>query len=82
MREVKLSEDGGCVLVHRHGGEFFVTSPSCAHFGAKLMKGVSSAGGRGGAPSITCPLHDATFDLRTGHLIRGPAGVDGIATYK
>lgn len=83
MREVPLAETEGhgVVLVHRHGGEFFATSPSCAHYGAQLKKGVSSAGGRGGAPTITCPLHDATFCLRTGQVVRGPS-VDGIAAYK
>eukprot|EP00931_Biecheleriopsis_adriatica_P039361 TRINITY_DN22511_c0_g1_i1.p1 TRINITY_DN22511_c0_g1~~TRINITY_DN22511_c0_g1_i1.p1 ORF type:complete len:661 (+),score=147.72 TRINITY_DN22511_c0_g1_i1:90-1985(+) len=83
MREVKLSDEEGCgvVLVHRHGGEFFATSPSCAHYGAKLNKGVTTAGGKGGPPTVTCPLHDATFDLRTGQVVRGPS-VDGIATYK
>ncbi|CAE7757133.1 AIFM3 [Symbiodinium pilosum] len=80
MREVKM-EGGGAVLVHRHQGEFFVTSPACGHYGAPLRKGVSSAGGRGGPPTITCPLHDATFDLRTGQVVRGPS-VDGIAVYK
>jgi len=78
MKEVKL-ESGSAVLVHRHG-DFYVTSPACSHYGAPLRKGVSSAGGRGGAPTVTCPLHDATFDLRTGQVVRGPS-VDGIAVY-
>ncbi|CAE7938167.1 AIFM3, partial [Symbiodinium sp. KB8] len=80
MREVKI-EGGAVVLVHRHQGEFFVTSPACGHYGAPLRKGISSAGGRGGPPTVTCPLHDATFDLRTGQVVRGPS-VDGIAVYK
>eukprot|EP00933_Yihiella_yeosuensis_P038013 TRINITY_DN3199_c3_g1_i1.p1 TRINITY_DN3199_c3_g1~~TRINITY_DN3199_c3_g1_i1.p1 ORF type:complete len:635 (-),score=150.47 TRINITY_DN3199_c3_g1_i1:114-2018(-) len=83
MREVKVGEQegAGCVLVHKHAGACYVTSPSCAHYGAPLKKGVSAAGGRGGAPTITCPLHDATFDLTTGQVVRGPS-VDGIAVYK
>lgn len=80
MKEVKL-EGGSAVLVHRHQGEFFVTSPACSHYGAPLRKGVSSSGGRGGGPTVTCPLHDASFDLRTGEVVRGPS-VDGIAVYK
>lgn len=80
MREVKI-EGGAAVLVHRHQGEFFVTSPACGHYGAPLRKGISSAGGRGGPPTVTCPLHDATFDLRTGQVVRGPS-VDGIAVCK
>lgn len=82
MREVSVGEEDSKakVLVHRHAGEFFVTSPSCSHYGAALHKGVSAAGGRGGSPTITCPLHDATFDLRTGKVVRGPS-IDGIAVY-
>ena len=72
LQEVKL-ESGSAVLVHRHG-DFYVTSPACSHYGAPLRKGVSSAGGRGGAPTVTCPLHDATFDLRTGQVVRGSEG--------
>eukprot|EP00438_Fugacium_kawagutii_P015044 Skav225177 [mRNA] locus=scaffold1095:375061:388472:- [translate_table: standard] len=49
LEEVKL-EGGSAVLVHRHQGEFFVTSPACSHYGAPLRKGVSTAGGRG--PSV------------------------------
>jgi len=54
----------------------------CAHYGAPLIKGVSTAGGgKGLVPTVTCPLHDATFDLRTGRVVRGPS-IDGIAAYK
>mmetsp|Transcript_59037 Transcript_59037/g.93381 ORF Transcript_59037/g.93381 Transcript_59037/m.93381 type:complete len:625 (+) Transcript_59037:47-1921(+) len=79
MKEVKL-DGGSAVLVHRHQGQFYVTSPACSHYGAPLRKGVSSAGGRQSAPTVTCPLHDACFDLRTGQVVRGPS-VDGIAVY-
>ena len=65
-------ESGSALLVHRHQGQFYVTSPACSHYGAPLRKGVSSAGGRGNAaPTVTCPLHDACFDLRTGQVVRG-----------
>ncbi|CAL1155388.1 unnamed protein product [Cladocopium goreaui] len=81
MKEVKL-DGGSALLVHRHQGQFYVTSPACSHYGAPLRKGVSSAGGRGNAaPTVTCPLHDACFDLRTGQVVRGPS-VDGIAVYR
>lgn len=83
MREVPLTEQekGATVLMHLHKGTFYATSPACSHYGAPLRKGVSTAGGRGGPPTITCPLHDATFDLKTGKVIRGPS-IDGIAAYK
>lgn len=83
MQEVPVGPDGGgaSVLVHRHGAGFYATSSVCSHYGAPLKKGVSSAGRKGGAPTVSCPLHDATFDLRTGAVVRGP-GLDGIAAYK
>eukprot|EP00927_Polykrikos_kofoidii_P079472 TRINITY_DN76256_c0_g1_i1.p1 TRINITY_DN76256_c0_g1~~TRINITY_DN76256_c0_g1_i1.p1 ORF type:complete len:646 (+),score=128.61 TRINITY_DN76256_c0_g1_i1:83-2020(+) len=83
MREIMVGPEGSkaVVLLHRHAGTFYATSPSCSHYGAPLKKGVTSAGGKGGPPTISCPLHDATFDLQTGRVVRGP-GLDGIATYK
>lgn len=83
MLEVAVGsgEQAAKVLLHRHGGAFYATSPLCSHYGAPLRKGVTTAGGKGGPPTVTCPLHDATFDLKTGRVLRGP-GIDGIATYK
>lgn len=83
MREVQVGPEGSktAVLVHRHNGVFYATSPACSHYGAALKKGVSSAGRLGGPPTVSCPLHDATFDLQTGKVVRGP-GLDGIAAYK
>jgi len=87
MREVSVGPEGEDgkgpkVLVHRHGGKFYATSPTCCHYGAPLSKGVSASGGKPGtSPTVTCALHDATFDLSTGDVVRGP-GLDGIATYK
>jgi len=87
MREVPIgtvddSGKGPKVLIHRHGGKFYATSPTCCHYGAPLSKGVTASGGKPGiGPTVTCALHDATFDLSTGDVVRGP-GLDGIATYK
>lgn len=83
MREVPVGppESKSAVLVHRHAGNFYVTATTCSHYGAPLKKGVSASGGKGLAPTVTCALHDATFDLKTGLPVRGP-GLDGIAVYK
>eukprot|EP00929_Paragymnodinium_shiwhaense_P034003 TRINITY_DN18555_c0_g1_i1.p1 TRINITY_DN18555_c0_g1~~TRINITY_DN18555_c0_g1_i1.p1 ORF type:complete len:637 (+),score=167.18 TRINITY_DN18555_c0_g1_i1:88-1998(+) len=82
MQEVQVGPEGTktAVLVHRHAGKIYATSPACSHYGAPLKKGVSASGGKGGTPTVSCPLHDATFDLETGKVVRGP-GIDGIATY-
>jgi len=83
MQEVPVGPEGTktAVLVHRHEGVFFCTSSTCSHYGAALKKGISASGGRGCVPTVSCCLHDATFDLKTGKPVRGP-GLDGIATYK
>lgn len=80
MREV-LVREGLSLLIHKHGGKLYATATACSHYGAQLRRGVSSAGIRGNSPCVSCPLHDATFDLATGFPVRGPA-LDGIATYK
>jgi len=83
MREIVVGGEGSkaAVLVHRLQGTVYVSSTKCSHYGAPLKKGISAAGGRVGAPTVSCSLHDATFDLRNGQVVRGP-GVDGIAVYK
>jgi len=82
MKEVPIGseESKAKVLVHRHAGKFYVSSPACSHYGAPLKSGVSTAGGRGGNPTVVCTLHDAAFDLTTGQVVRGP-GIDGIPVY-
>lgn len=83
MQEVHVGPEDGkaVVLLHRHNGEFYATSPTCCHYNMPLRKGVTTASVKGAAPSVTCSFHDATFDLKTGRPNRGP-GRDAIATYK
>jgi len=54
------------LLVHKHNGVFYATSPACSHYGTPLRKGKESI--------------DATFELKTGKVVRGPR-IDGTATY-
>ena len=70
--------DGTPVLVHNFGGKFSVTSAKCSHYGFDLGKGVSALDPK--LPTVTCPLHDATFDVRSGRAVRG-ATVDGISVF-
>jgi len=43
-----------------HAGEVFATQPDCPHLAGPLADGLM------GGSTIVCPLHDRTFDLRTG----------------
>lgn len=44
--------DGAKVLVVNAGGKVTAVGPKCTHYGAPLIKGVLTKGGR-----ITCPWH-------------------------
>lgn len=63
----------GCVAVFRTGPEeLFAASNTCPHKGGPLSEGIVHG------QSVTCPLHNWVFDLKTGQA----QGEDGrIATY-
>lgn len=59
--------EGRRVLLHRAGEQVYAIGNVCSHAGGVLSRGeVSDC-------VVTCPLHGARFDVRDGHVIRGPA---------
>ena len=71
-RGTGLQIDGRRIAVFRLGGEVFAVVDRCPHRGFPLHDGrikVSPAGD----PQVQCRTHGATFDLKTGHIERGPA---------
>ena len=68
MREVNL--DGTSVLLVRLGPEVHAVAGICTHEGGILADG-SLAGAR-----ITCPVHGAVFDARSGTVLADPDGVE------
>lgn len=62
------------VLISRFEGKLYAVGSKCSHYGYPLAKGVQCGN------ELVCPLHDATFDVKTGKPIRGP-GLDAIPTY-
>ena len=53
--------DGTVITVFRtRTQEIFATEPRCPHKGGPLADGIL------GGTLLVCPLHDTTFDLRTG----------------
>jgi len=73
LYEVPVGDDKQ-ILVARHEGKLYAVGSKCSHYGFPLAKGVKCEN------ELVCPLHDATFDIKTGRVIRGP-GLDGIPTY-
>ena len=47
-------------LFHTHDGRMFATQPQCPHLAGPLADGLL------GGTTLMCPLHDRTFDLKTG----------------
>ena len=58
--------DGLIITVFRtRTGEVFATQPACPHRQGPLADGLL------GDTLLVCPLHDTTFDLRTGKSLAG-----------
>jgi nitrite reductase (NADH) small subunit len=60
-------------VYHTHSGQVFATQPECPHRGGPLADGLI------GGTTVLCPLHDRSFDLRTGKNLSGDCA--DICTY-
>eukprot|EP00923_Selenidium_pygospionis_P040497 GHVN01069909.1.p1 GENE.GHVN01069909.1~~GHVN01069909.1.p1 ORF type:complete len:624 (-),score=64.56 GHVN01069909.1:3067-4938(-) len=72
--EVKLVE-GNSVLVVKIDGQFHCIGNTCSHFSAPLHKGSNTK------EYVSCPWHNAQFDIKTGKPLDGP-GLDPIPVYE
>jgi len=61
--------DGEMILVANVDGEWFAIGDTCSHAQASLSEGELDAE----ECTVTCPLHGAVFDLRTGEALEFPA---------
>lgn len=59
--------EGRQVLLHRNGNNVYAIDNVCSHAGGLLSRGELDG------CVVTCPLHGARFDVRDGHVVRGPA---------
>jgi 3-phenylpropionate/trans-cinnamate dioxygenase ferredoxin subunit len=55
-------------------GEFFALDNACTHEQGPLFEGEVEG------HKVTCPLHGAMFDIRTGEVL-GPPAYDDVARY-
>jgi nitrite reductase/ring-hydroxylating ferredoxin subunit len=65
----------GNVAVFNVAGSFCGTQAKCTHRQGPLN------GGTLDGSTVTCPWHGSQFDVRTGAVLRGPAGVP-LKTYR
>jgi 3-phenylpropionate/trans-cinnamate dioxygenase ferredoxin component len=63
------------ILLVNVDGAFYALRDMCGHRGAPLSMGTLTG------HVVECPLHYATFDVRTGKLLSGPTSAD-IPTYE
>ncbi|MDH3278703.1 MAG: non-heme iron oxygenase ferredoxin subunit [Nitrosopumilus sp.] len=73
---VKISMDGRDILVANINGEYFATDDSCTHSGSSLSEGKLEG------CIITCGWHAAQFDCKTGKLVKFPAKIRDLTSYK
>ena len=67
----RLVEVGGVpVCLYNLGGTICATQDTCTHAEASLAEGFIDG------DAIECPLHQATFDIRTGKVLGPPATED------
>lgn len=66
-RRLKREIDGLSVLLFRTQGEIIAIHNHCTHLGKPLENGRLMAG------QLSCPFHNACFELRTGKALSGPA---------
>ena len=53
-----------------NNGDYFAVSRRCRHLRADLAQGSIDAEG-----CLVCPWHQATYDVDTGKMLRGPQGI-------
>ncbi len=65
MKAVALS--GREIVLCNYGGTFYAVERACGHAKARLERGALTGW------ILTCPLHFAQFDVRSGSALSGPA---------
>jgi 3-phenylpropionate/trans-cinnamate dioxygenase ferredoxin subunit len=69
-RGKRVTVNGIPVALFRIGGEVFAIDDRCTHAEASLAEGEFAG------EEITCPLHFACFNVRTGQCVSPPADED------
>ncbi|MBI4351952.1 MAG: Rieske 2Fe-2S domain-containing protein [Elusimicrobia bacterium] len=58
--------NGREIVLCNYGGTFYAVERACGHAGARLERGALTGW------ILTCPLHYAQFDIRSGAALSGP----------
>lgn len=69
-----VEAQGKQIALFNVGGQFCALDNNCTHRGGPLADGELSG------YEVTCPLHGARFDVRTGEVL-GPPAEEAVACY-
>ena len=72
----KVSIDGNDIVVMNIDANYFAISDTCSHAGGSLSEGKIEGS------TITCDWHGAQFECKSGKLIKFPAKIDDLKSYK
>ena len=73
---VMVSADGKDILVTNVDGNYYAMDDTCAHAGASLVEGSLDDS------TIICPWHGATWDCKTGKMIKFGVELKDLTSYK
>ncbi|MBA0908111.1 MAG: Rieske 2Fe-2S domain-containing protein [Nitrosarchaeum sp.] len=75
-KTLKISVDGKEIMVANIDGQYCAVDDSCTHSGSSLSEGKLEG------DKIICGWHGAEFDCKTGKLVKFPAKIRDISSYK
>jgi nitrite reductase/ring-hydroxylating ferredoxin subunit len=67
--------EGNRIAVFNVNGTYYAIDDTCPHAGGPLSEGEVADG------KVTCPWHEADFDLKTGAVLAPPA-FEGVKSYR
>lgn len=65
--------EGRPVMISKLDGKYYAVDAICTHYPGYLPDGVFETG------CVTCPVHHAQFDLRTGKMLKNVPGLVKVA---
>ena len=72
---IKLEADGKDILVTNVDGNYYAMDDTCAHAGASLVEGSLDSS------TIICPWHGATWDCKTGKMVKFGVQLKDLISY-
>jgi nitrite reductase/ring-hydroxylating ferredoxin subunit len=76
QKSIKTMIDGKEIMVVNIDGNYYAMDDSCTHSGASLSEGKIDGS------KVICGWHSAEFDCKTGKLLKFPAKIRDIKSYK